>query len=257
MENKYLSIVIPAYNEEKDIRRNVLTVLGFLENQDWEAELIVADDGSQDNTVSIVETLLKSHPRLKLLRLKHQGKGPTVTSGILAAAGKYVLFSDADLATPIEEVKRLLVWATEHSFDIVIASREGMGAKREGEPLYRHLMGRVFNILVRIVTGLNFKDTQCGFKLFTRQAAQKVFKRLIIYAPREGKELSQAFLGAFDVEFLVIAQNLGYKIKDVSVPWHFVETPRLNVIRDSFKMLRDVVKVRLNSMLGKYKQERW
>lgn len=248
----FLSVVIPAFNEEKNIRRGVLTVLSFLEKQPWESELLVVDDGSTDKTLEIVEGLARDHSNLRPIGRPHKGKGGTVAYGMRHAKGKYVLFADADLATPIEEVKRLLVWSEEHNFDIVIASREGLGAKREGEPMYRHIMGRVFNLLVRSITGLNFKDTQCGFKLFTKEASENIFSRLVIYAPDDGKTITKAFLGAFDVEVLVIAKKLKYTIKDVTVPWRYVETPRLRIIEDSLKMLRDVIRVKVNSVLGKY-----
>ncbi|MCG2686442.1 glycosyltransferase, partial [Candidatus Parcubacteria bacterium] len=149
MKQMYLSVVIPCYNAEHNIRRTLARVGEFLRETRWAFEIILVDDGSRDGTVTIIEEFIEGKKEFRLIKNQHRGKGYTVRTGMLAARGKYVLFSDADLATPIEEVKKLLLWVEEQGFDIAIASREGVGARREDEPMYRHIMGRVFNWLVQ------------------------------------------------------------------------------------------------------------
>jgi len=255
MKPPELSVVIPAYNEEKrGIKKNLGIVVDFLESEGFNYEVIVADDGSTDNTVAVVEEFARGKERVRVLKLPHRGKGATVRDGMLEAKGKYILFSDADLATPIEELKRLLSWIRDQGFDIAIASREGIGARRENEPWYRHLMGRVFNFLVKLIALRGIEDTQCGFKLFKATAAKEVLKRLKIYGREATGELKRPYLGAFDVEVLFLARRLGYKIKEVPVTWHYTETQKLDPLRDSIRMARDVLKVRINDFLGKYEK---
>lgn len=251
MEKPYLSVVIPAYNEERNIERTVKQVHQFLTAEGYPFEIIVVDDGSSDKTAVLVEGLLTSMPHLQLLKNPHHGKGFTVRTGILAARGGFVLFGDADGSTPIKEVKRLFLWLTEYPFDIAIASREGPGAKREQEPYYRHLMGRVFNYVVQILALPGIKDSQCGFKLFKGEAAHEIFARLSLYG-EEAPEIPFAYTGAFDVEVLFLARWLGYKIKEVPVSWTYNRTERVNAWRDSWRMFKDVVKIRLNAIRGVY-----
>ena len=189
---------------------------------------------------------------MRVLKLSHRGKGATVRDGLLSAEGKYLLFADADLATPIEELKRLLNWVKEQGFDLAIASREGIGARRENEPYYRHLMGRVFNFLVKFVALRGIEDTQCGFKLFKAAAAKDILKRLKIYGQEETEKLKEPYFGAFDVEVLFIARKLGYQIKEVPVTWYHAGTKNLNFLRNSWGMARDVLQVRLNDWRGFY-----
>ena len=249
-----ISIVIPCYNEEKrGLKKNLAVVVDFLDSENYDYEVIVADDGSTDNTVAVAEKFAQGKERVGVLRLLHCGKGATVREGMLAAKGKYILFSDADLATPIKEVKRLLNWL-QQGYDIAIASREGVGARRENEPWYRHLMGRVFNFVVKLIALRGIEDTQCGFKLFKAAAAKEILARLAIYGKQETEELKQAYLGAFDVEVLFLAKKLGYKIKEVPVEWHYAETQKLDPLKDSLRMARDVIKVRLNDIRGVYQK---
>lgn len=246
-----LSVVIPTYNEEKGIKRSLEQVVGFLDEQDCSYEVLVADDGSTDGTASVVNDFIKGKERVRLLELPHRGKGATVRDGMLAAKGKYILFTDADLATPIEELKRLLNWVVEQGYDLAIGSREGLGARRENEPFYRHLMGRVFNFVVKLFVLRGIEDTQCGFKLFKAAAAKDIFKRLQLYGA-ESPEISVPKVTAFDVEVLFVALKLGYKIKEVPVAWRHVKTTRVNPLRDSWLMFWDVIKVRLNDLRGLY-----
>ncbi len=248
-----ISIIIPTYNEEKrGIKKNLAVVVDFLESENYDYEVLVADDGSADGTVAVAEEFARGQERVKVLKLPHRGKGATVRNGMLQAQGKYILFSDADLATPIEELKRLLNWVKEQGFDIAIASREGIGARRENEPWYRHFLGRGFNFLVKLIALRGIEDTQCGFKLFKAAPAKEILKRLKIYGQEETEELKTPYLGAFDVEILFLAQKLGYKIKEVPVTWHYAATQQLDPIKDSLRMARDVLMVRLNDLLGKY-----
>lgn len=248
------SIVIPAFNESDKITSTLTKVLGFMRTFSDDFEVIVVDDGSKDNTADLVEEYAKSNPEVKIIRNPHKGKGPTVWKGVMEARGDLINLCDADLATPIEELKRLSMWTKEHDFDVVIASREDSGAERVNEPLYRHLMGRVFNFWVRVMALPGIKDSQCGFKLFTNKAAKDIFKRLAIYG-EDAKELEGAYLGAFDVEVLYLAKKLGYKIKSLPVTWTYVKTTRLNPVFSSYNMARDVFKVRLNDMRGAYKKD--
>jgi len=245
------SIVIPAYNEESKATKTLTQVLSFMNTFAPAFEIIFVDDGSKDKTADLVEAYIKDHPEIKLIRNEHKGKGPSVQTGVMAAAGKYIYTIDTDLSTPMEELKRMSNWITDNDYDIVIATREGLGAKREGEPFYRHLMGRVFNFVVRTVALPGIKDSQCGFKLYKSDVAKSVFPDLIVYGNRT-KKIKKAFLGAFDVEVLFIAKKRGYKIKEVPVRWVFAKTTRLNPISDSYKMARDVLRIRLLGIKGAY-----
>lgn len=245
------SIVIPVYNEESRATKTLTQVLSFMNSFAPAFEVIVVDDGSWDKTADLVEEYIKDHAEIKLIRNVHKGKGYSVKTGVLASKGKYIYTIDTDLSTPMEELKRLSNWITDNDYDIVIASREGLGAKREGEPFYRHLMGRVFNHLVQMVALPGIKDSQCGFKLYKADVAKRIFANLIIYG-ESSKKLKRAFLGAFDVEVLFIAKILGYKIKEVPVRWVFAKTTRLNPLIDSYKMGRDVLRIKLLGLKGAY-----
>ncbi len=252
-----ISVIIPTYNEEKrGIKKNLAVVVDFLESEHYEYEVIVADDGSTDNTVAVAEEFARGKGQVKVLKLPHRGKGATVRDGMLSARGRYIIFSDADLATPIGELKRLLNWVEDQGFDLAIASREGIGAKRENEPWYRHFLGRGFNFLVKLIALRGIEDTQCGFKLFKAAVAKEILKLLKIYGQEETEELTRPYLGAFDVEILFLAQKLGYKIKEVPVTWHYAETQKLDPFKDSLRMARDVLMVRLNDLKGVYGPKR-
>jgi dolichyl-phosphate beta-glucosyltransferase len=246
------SIVMPAYNEADKIASTVNQVVAFMRTFAEAFELIVVDDGSTDDTYSIVKSMQADNPELAPVKNPHKGKGPSVWEGMMRAKGEYIYMCDADLSAPISEIKKLSVWAKDQNFDIVIASREGIGAERIGEPFYRHLMGRVFNYLVQFVALPGIQDSQCGFKLFKNKAAKDILSRLTIYG-REAKEIKQAYVGAFDVEVLYLARKFNYTIKQVPVTWTHVKTKRINPVRDSIKMAADVLKIRFNDLLGKYK----
>jgi len=245
------SIVVPAYNEADKISSTIVQILGFMRGMSESFELIISDDGSSDNTVSIVEGLIDENPELKILKNPHKGKGPTVWSGFMFAKGDYIYMADADLSAPITEIKKLIVWAKEQEYDIVIASREGVGAERVSEPFHRHLMGRVFNTLVRFVALPGIQDTQCGFKLFKKECVQDIFPRL--HGLKDAKVLKKPYTGAWDVEVLLLAKKLGYRIKSVPVTWVYVKTTRVSPLTDSIKMALEVLQIRFRFLRGKYK----
>ncbi len=246
-----LSIVIPAYNEEHRLPATLEHVVAFVSRLPYPAEVIVVDDGSEDRTAEIAEKFARAlAPTVRLIRNDHRGKGYTVRTGMLAAQGEYILFSDADLATPIEQWDKLRPYF-DKGYDVVIGSREGLGARRVGEPWYRHVMGRVFNYLVRLVALGGFQDTQCGFKAFRREVAHDLFRRVQLYG--EGaQQVKGAALTGFDVEVLFLARKYGYKVKDVPVEWHYGTHTKVNPVRDSIRNFKDVWAVRINDWRGKY-----
>lgn len=246
----HLSLVFPVYNEAKCIEQNLETALGFTAAQPYSSEVIVVDDGSSDESAAIVERLAASEPSLRLLRNDHRGKAYAVRTGVLAARGDYVIFADADLATPIHQVTKMLA-AFEAGCDVAIGSREGYGAQRFDEPWLRHFMGRVFSLVVRILVLGQHQDTQCGFKGFTRAAATDIFNSVRLYGPNAAVLNAPAVTG-FDVELLYLAHRKGYKVTEVPVEWHYGPGSKVNPLRDSWLNLRDVLRVRYYAMRGLY-----
>lgn len=246
------SIVVPAYNEEDKITCTLTQIVNFMRGFCESFEVLIVNDGSSDLTASKVKEYSKDNPEVTLIDNPHKGKGYAVWTGITQAKGELIYMADADLSAPIEDLKKFTVWVVEQGFDIVIGSREGFGAKRVGEPLYRHIMGRVFNILVQAVAIPGIKDSQCGFKLFKKKAAKDIFGRMVVYGTNT-KETGGAFFGAWDVEVLFLARKLGYKIKQVPVTWIYVKSKKFNPLKNSVKMAFDVLKVRINDLTGKYK----
>lgn len=236
-----LSVVIPAFNERARITMTLSRTLDFLAQHHPNSEILVVDDGSHDDTTQLVEDFAAKDARVRLIRQpQNRGKGAAVRRGVLASRGRFVLFMDADLSTPIEEVDKLLVYAREGA-DVVIGSR-GLAESdiRIHQPWPREVMGRIFNMLVRRIAMLGFKDTQCGFKLFTRAAADAVFARQTL----------DGF--AFDVELLLIARDdLGYRIREVPVVWMHAPNSKVSPVRDAQKMLRDVIELRVKRFGGK------
>ncbi len=251
----FLSVVIPSYNEAQNIQRGVLDqVVDHLKKQNYQWEVIFSDDGSLDGTIDQIENFIERQQKkvdgeLRLLKNIHAGKGPTVRSGMLAAVGQWRLFTDFDQSTPLSEVDKLLHFA-EQGFQVVIGSREIHGAQRKKEPFHRHLMGRGFNFLVRALAIPGIHDTQCGFKLFSAEVTQKLFPMMDVYGKQE--ERSDAFTGAFDVELLYLANKFKYQIKEVPIVWHHNRTDRVSPFKDSLRMLRDILKVRIADLVGVY-----
>ncbi len=247
----YLSVVVPSYNEQRNIKRGVLDdVFKYLKKQSYEWELIFSDDGSTDGTLAILDEFAKKDFRIKVLHNKHRGKASTVKAGMLASVGKWRLFTDFDQSTPLSEVEKLFKYA-KRGAGVVIGSREMIGSLRDKEPFHRHLMGRGFNFLVQILAIPGILDTQCGFKLFSAEATEKLFNQLCVYG--KDKERKDAFTGAFDVELLFLAKKDGYKIKEVPIKWKHNQTDRVSPVKDSLRMLRDIVIIRVMDLKGRYK----
>lgn len=245
----FLSVVIPSYNEQKNIQRHVLDqVLEYLKKQKYEWEVLLSDDGSTDGTTDKLHEFARKDKRITVVENIHAGKGPTVQSGMLKANGEWILFTDFDQSTPLSEIEKLLAFQNTHQ--VIIGSREISGARRDKEPLHRHIMGKGFNILVQALAIPGIYDTQCGFKLFRRDASQEIFSKLVVYGRK--KERHDAFTGAFDVEALFLARKNGYKIQEVPIVWHHNETDRVSPIKDSLRMLTDIIKVRIADFSGKY-----
>ena len=245
----FLSVVIPAYNEEHRIDASLRAAWAYLDKQPFRAEIIVADDGSTDTTAEQVQTVAAALPQIRLLRMAHGGKASATRRGMQAARGEIISFMDADLATPVEYLERFLA-RIEDGADIVIGSREGIGAHRVGEPVYRHLMGRVFNRLVQLLLLPGIHDTQCGFKVFRRDATTEILHRARLYADAE--EITGARVTAFDVELLVIARCLGLRIDEVPVVWTYGTHSKVNPIRDTLQNVRDTLTVVWTKARGRY-----
>jgi len=235
-----VSIVIPAYNEEKRLDKTLNKINEFLKaNKELKTEIIVVNDGSSDKTADLVKNY--KNLQIKLLNNeKNMGKGYCVRRGVLEANNDIILFTDADLSTPIEFLNHFLKHH-EMGFDIVIASRVVKGAEKKiRQPIWRDLMGRFFNILVRIILGLKIKDTQCGFKSFKKDVAKIIFSRQTI------------FDFGFDPEILFIANVKNYKIKEYPVEWYDVKGTKVKAIKDSIKMFLELIKIKSNYKKGLY-----
>jgi glycosyltransferase involved in cell wall biosynthesis len=254
-QEPYLSMVIPAYNEAARLPTTLRKVMSYLEGCDYSYEVLVVDDGSEDQTADIVEQTAQElgDPNLVVVRNPHRGKGYAVRTGVLQARGSFILYSDADLSAPIEEVEKLLPYL-KGKYDIAIGSREGKGAVRYDEPPYRHFMGRVFNTLVRAVALPQFNDTQCGFKAFRREAAHNLFRSLHLYGDKSG-DVKGAMVTGFDVEVLYLALKWGYRVKEVPIRWYYSKGANVNPLKDSYRMLKDIIKVRLNNRRGLYRKQ--
>jgi glycosyltransferase involved in cell wall biosynthesis len=241
MAHPRLSIVIPAYNESARIEGALERVLWYAETQHPDAEVVVVDDGSTDDTTAVVQRWMRRYDRLHLVKNPgNRGKGYSVRNGLLQAAGEIVMFTDADLSAPIEEADRLIA-AIDAGADVAIGSRWLDKQKQTTtQPLYRRFFGRCFNAVTRRVMGLPYKDTQCGFKAFKREAAQTIFRLQTI--ERWG----------FDPEILFIARKLKYSIVEVPVTWGHDERSRISYLKDGMKMLEEMAEIRTNSLRGRY-----
>lgn len=250
MKAPYLSVVIPSYNEMANLQKGVLEKIAhFLQKQKYSYEVIVVDDGSTDGSVEFVDEFKADHSNFTLIKNNHLGKAGAVCAGMLQATGDVRLFTDMDQATPIEELNKLLPFADD--FDIVIGSRN---SNRKGAPITRLIMANGMIFLRTTFIGIRgIKDTQCGFKLFKKEAAGKLFSRV--------KSIHQGFktingssvTAGFDVELLLLAEKMGYSIKEVPVNWLYVETRRVNPLTDSIQGVFALLNIKLNSLKGIYK----
>jgi dolichyl-phosphate beta-glucosyltransferase len=241
IDNPFLTIVIPAHNEEQRLPPALANIDAFLKTQPYTAEVIVVENGSKDRTSDVTREFARTHPYVKLLEVTTRGKGLAVKAGMLAARGDYRFICDADLSMPIEEITKFLPPNYE-GYDVMIGSREGPGAKRIEEPEYRHLMGRILNFIVKLTAVSDFEDTQCGFKMFNRRAADDLFN------------VQQMTGIGFDVELIYVAKKRGYKIVDVPITWYFNADSRMRLFQDSLKILLEIWQIRQNWRKGIYER---
>jgi len=251
MSETYLSVVIPAYNEETNIRLGALDkVVRYLEHQSYPWEVIAVDDGSTDQTAALIDDFRKSYTGFSMIRNPHQGKAATVMTGVAKSRGSIVLFTDLDQATPIREIAKLLPWF-DRGYDVVIGSRS---ARREGAPLWRRIMAQGFMALRSVILGLpGISDTQCGFKAFRRDAAHDIFSGLQLFRRKQTVTGSMVKAG-FDIEVLYLAIKRGYRVREVPVEWHYVDTRRVNPFHDSWQAIVDLVRIRVNAARGRYEK---
>lgn len=235
----YLSIVIPAYNEEARLPASLQQISAFAAAQPYRLEVLVVNNNSRDNTRQVAEQFAQSHDFVRVLDQPIQGKGAAVRAGMLAATGDYCLIADADLSMPIWEVPKFLP-PNLSGYDVAIGSRELPDSRRIDEPRYRHLMGRAFSAYVKAIAVPGIEDTQCGFKCFRQNVAQEIFSLQTI----DG--------WAFDVEVLMIARRRGYRVVEVPIEWHYYANSKVSPIRDAIHMAREVARIRGNARLGLY-----
>ena len=240
MSRPFLSVIIPAYNEELRIADTLTKVVAYLDSQAYTWEVVVADDGSTDSTAELVKAFAGDRPNVHLIGVSHGGKGWAVNHGMLWTTGEYRFLCDADLSMPAEQVSRFLPPETPH-FDIAIGSREAFGARRIGEPYQRHFMGRAYNLLVRLLAIPGLSDTQCGFKCFRGQVAQEIFP------------LQRLHGFSFDVEILFLAHKRRLRIVEVPIDWYYRSQSKVRPFRDSLAMSLDVLKIRWHHLRGRYK----
>lgn len=234
----FLTIIFPAHNEEGRIAATLRKTIAFLEKQPYPSEILVVENGSRDATLEIAGSFAKDYQALRVLHEDARGKGLAVKRGMLEAKGEFRFICDVDLSMPIEEVNRFLPPLLKS--EITIASREAAGSTRYNEPEYRHIIGRVFNFIVRVFALPGLHDTQCGFKCFSARAAEELFP----YQTING--------WTFDVEILFVARKLGYSIKELGIPWYHDPNSKVKVFRDSLQMFLDLLRIRLKDLRGIY-----
>jgi glycosyltransferase involved in cell wall biosynthesis len=239
LKSPFLSIVIPAHNEEMRLPRALRQVFAFLDQQSYSAEVIVVENGSSDHTFELAREFAAQHSNLIVIREEQAGKGNALRRGVLEAHGEYRFICDADLSMPIEEVQKFLPPVLT-GFDIIIGSREAPGAVRYNEPPYRHLGGRAINFLIRLLILPGLNDTQCGFKCFRAEAAEKLFRQ-------------QKLTGwSFDIELLYLARRKRMSIKEIPVQWYFDADSKVRAVRDALRMISDIFRIHINALRGRY-----
>lgn len=239
MNSPFLSVIIPAYNEENRLPRTLEQVSTFLKNQSYQAEVLVVENGSTDSTLAAARAFAEHYPNLRIYQEPHSGKGLAVRRGVNEARGEYLFLCDADLSMPVEEIAKFLPPALT-DFDVAIASREAPGAVRYNEPAYRHLTGRVFNTLIRWLVLPKIQDTQCGFKCFRAQTVRPLFE-------------AQTLMGwSFDVEILFLAHRRGLRVREIPIHWYYNGESKVSILRDSLRMFLDLLLIRRNARRGLY-----
>lgn len=239
MNPPFLSIIIPAHNEETRLPHALEQALAFLKTQDYDSEILVVENGSHDRTFEVAQEFSQSHPTLRVIRETERGKGRAVRRGMLEARGQYRFMCDADLSMSIEQVNRFLPPQSQN-VDVAIGSREAAGAVRFDEPPYRHIGGRVINLIIRVLILPGLQDTQCGFKCFSAAAAEQVFSRQILGG------------WSFDIEVLYIARRLGLTIREIPIRWRFDHATKLSAVQDALRMVRDIFRIHRNARRGDY-----
>lgn len=239
MASPFLSVVIPAHNEERRLPRTLEQVFDFLGSQSYSSEVLVVENGSTDRTLAIAQDFAHRHANLRVLQESARGKGLAVRRGMLEADGEYRFICDADLSMPIQEVNKFLPPACT-DFDLAIGSREARGSVRYDEPAFRHWGGRGINAVIRILILPGLQDTQCGFKCFTAAAAEALFPL-------------QTLPGwSFDIELLYLARRRNFRIREIPINWYFDAETKLRAVPDAFRMIRDIFTIHLQSLRGVY-----
>ena len=241
MKTIKLSVVLPAFNEERRIGSTLDGIHNYLRAQNFEFEIVLVDDGSRDDTVQIAESWAHDTDVLRILKLPHRGKGFAVKEGMLRARGNLRLMCDVDMSMPVEYIERFVDKMSE-GYDVVIGSREVDGSVIIGEPLHRHMMGRIFNQYVRMMLISDFRDTQCGFKCFTDEAADKLFR------------LQRIKGWGFDVEILIAARAQNMKVLEMPLEWHHDPDTKVRLFSSALEMIKDMLMIKYRSLMGRYKQ---
>jgi glycosyltransferase involved in cell wall biosynthesis len=242
MQVPFLSVIIPAHNEEKRLPKTLEQVFDFLQQQKYTFEVIIVENCSTDRTLEIAQTFEHKHPNCFVVREMIPGKGGAVRRGMLTATGQYRFMCDADLSMPIAEINRFLPPARD-SYDIVIGSREAPGAVRYNEPYYRHLGGRLVNFMIQLLILHGLNDTQCGFKSFSAQAAEDLFS---------AQKLTNF---SFDIELLYLAQLRGYRIDETPISYYYNTNTTLSPVSTALRMAMDILIIRRNARQGLYALE--
>lgn len=249
MEKVLLSVVIPSYNETSNLKKgSIEKVYKYLKTQNYNCEVIIVDDGSTDDSVKLIKEQIRDYKNFNVIENPHGGKAKAVMTGLLNSKGEIALFTDMDQATPISEIEKFFL-KFEEGYDLVVGSRNG----RKGAPLVRIIAAWGFSLLRGIILGLPFSDTQCGFKAFNRESINKIIPKIkhewgVVHFK------GGAVNAGFDVELLYLAKKYGFKIAEVNVDWNYVDTERVQVIKDAFAAIYDMFRIRLNDLQGKYSQ---